>query len=202
MGVTPILVLLSVSGQISLDDIRTGSTYDLISLCQNAEDDLTDNDCPFQYGQHSCDYYEPGEFRSMIDTNSLYDNVTSYFHLNCSGLSSNWDSFRSLLYELHNDKFNFDIIGISEIFRTSGDMRLKLPGYHDLLLRCRDDGPRGGVGLFIRDSIDFKTREDLSVYIPNILESLFVEIINKSSRNIIVGVVYWPNTELHAVLDI
>ncbi len=75
-------------------------------------------------------------------------------------------------------------------------MRLKLPGYHDWLSRCRDDGPRGGVGLFIRDS------KDLSVFILHIFELLFVEIINKSSRNIIVGVVYRSNTEPHADLDI
>ncbi len=98
---------------MSLDDIRTGSSYDLISLCQDAEEDMTDKDSPFQYGQHNCDYYEPCEFRSMIDNNSLHDNVISYFHLNCRGLSSNWDSFKSLLCELHGDKFNFDVIGIS-----------------------------------------------------------------------------------------
>ncbi len=71
-----------------------------------------------------------------------------------------------------------------------------------MLSRCRDDGPRGGIGLFIRDNKDYKIREDLSVFIPHIFESLFVEIINKSSRNIIVGVVYRPNTEPHADLDI
>ncbi len=193
MWVTTILVFYSVSGQVSLDDVRTRSSYDLISLCQDAEDDFIDNDCPFQYGQHHCDYYEPNDFRSMINTNSLHDNVTSYFHLNCRGLSSNWDSFQSLLFELHGDKFSFDIIGISEIFRTSGDMRLKLPGYHDLLSRCRDDGPRGGVGLFIRDSIHFKVREDISVFIPHVFD--------KPSKNIIVGVVYRPNSEPYADLD-
>ena len=187
---------------VSLDDIRTGNSYDLISLCQNADDDLADKDCPFQYGQHNCDYYEPDEFRSMIETNSLYDNVTSFFHLNCRGLSSNWDSFQTLMCELQGNKFKFDIIGISEIFRTAGDTRLKLPGYHELLSRCRDDSPRGGVGLFISDNINFKIREDLSVFIPHVFESLFIEIVNKSSKNTIVGVVYRPNTEPHADLDV
>ncbi len=128
--------------------------------------------------------------------------MTSYFHLNCRGLSSNWDSFYSLLCELQSDKFNFDVIGISEIFTTTDDMCLKLPGYHDWLSRCHDDGPRGGIGLFIRDSKDYKIREDLNVFILHIFESLFVEIIKKSSRNLIVGVVYRSDTEPHADLDI
>ncbi len=151
MGVTRITAFFT-SDQVSLDDIRTGSQYDLISLCQDAEEDMPDKDCPFQYGQHNCDYFEPREFRSMIDNNLLHDNVISYFHLNCRGLSSNWNSFKALLCELHGDKFKFYVIGISEIFRTSGDMCLKLPGYHELISRCHYDG----VGLFIRDNINFK----------------------------------------------
>ena len=92
----------------------------------------------------------------MIDTNPLYENVTSYFHLNCTGLSSNCDAFQSLLCDLHGDKFNFDIIGLSKMFRTTGDMSLRLPGYHELISPFRDDGPRGGVGLFIRENINYK----------------------------------------------
>ncbi len=55
----------------------------------------------------------------------------------------------TILCELRGDKFSFDVIGISEIFRTSGDMRLKLSGHHELQSRSRDDGPRGGVGIFL-----------------------------------------------------
>ncbi|KAK2148391.1 hypothetical protein LSH36_500g02011 [Paralvinella palmiformis] len=42
------------------------------------------------------------------------------------------------------------------MFRTTGDMSLRLPGYHELISRCRDDGPRGGVGLLIRENINYK----------------------------------------------
>ena len=189
-------------GKVSLDDIRTGNMYDLVSLYQDTEDDIIENDNPFQYSQHTCNYYEPNDFKLMINTNSLYDNITSYFHLNCRGLSSNWDAFKSLLCDLHGDKFNFDIIGLSEIFRTNGDMRLSLPGYHELISRCRDDGPRGGVGLFIRDNINYKIRDDISSFIPHIFESLFIEITNSGAKNVIIGVVYRPNTEPFADIDI
>jgi len=97
-------------GEVSLDDTRTDKMYDLISLYQHTENVITDNDCPFQYSPQTCNYYDPNEFKLMIDTNSLHENVTSYFHLNCRGLSSNWETFQSLLCDLHGDKFNFDII--------------------------------------------------------------------------------------------
>ena len=126
----------------------------------------------------------------------------SYFHLNCRGLSSNWDSFNNLLCDLHDDTFNFDFIGISEIFNNTGDLRLNLSGYHKLISRCREDGPRGGVGLFIREHINIIIREDISVFIPHVFESVFVEIVHQSARNEIVGVIYRPNTEPLADFDI
>ena len=61
-------------------------------------------------------------------------------------------------------------------------MRLSLPGYHELISRCRDDGPRGGVGLFIRDNINYKIREDISSFVPHTFESLFIEITNPGTK--------------------
>ena len=157
-------------------------------------------DSPFQYNQNVCKYYEPDEFRALCNLESLKN--TTYFHLNCRGLSSNWDAFNNLLCELYGDKCAFDFIGISEIFKTEGDMRLNLPGYHSLLSNCRDDGPRGGVGIFIKENINFSLRSDISVFLPHIFESIFVEVINQSGKNSVVGVIYRPNTEPLADFDI
>ena len=180
-------------GEVSPDDIRTNQMCDLISLYQDTENVITDNDYPFQYSPQTCNYYDPNELKLVIDTNSLHENVTSYFHLNYRGLSSNWDlppTFQSLLCDLHGDKFNFDILGLSEIFRTTCDIRLILPGYHELVSRCRDDGPRGGVDLFIRKNINDKIREDISSFVPHIFESLFIEISYSGTKNVIIGIMY------------
>ena len=80
--------------------------------------------------------------------------------------------------------------------------RLSLPGYHNLITRRRDDGPRGGVGLFIKQTVNYKIREDLSVFIPHVFESVFVETINKTEKNTLVGIIYRPNTEPRADIDI
>ena len=77
-----------------------------------------------------------------------------------------------------------------------------MQGYHTIIGRNRDDGPRGGVGLFIKDNINFIIREDISVFIPHVIETIFIEIINDSKKNKIVGVIYRPNTEPLADLDI
>ena len=188
-----------MSDNISFDQIRTDNSYNLIALYDDYETGIDSLDSPFQYGNSTCEYFEPDEFNVM--TEKLHDSTT-YFHLNCRGLSKNWESFRNLLCDLHGDKFAFDLIGVSEVFRCDYDTRLSLPGFHDLITRCRDDGSRGGVGLFIKENIIFKIREDLSVFIPHILESVFIEIQSKSNKNTIIGVIYRPNTAPMADVDI
>ncbi len=57
-------------------------------------------------------------------------------------------------------------------------------------------------GLFINTNISYTIREDLSVFIPHIIETLFVETqCNTGSKNII-GVIYRPNTQPRADLDV
>ena len=42
----------------------------------------------------------------------------------------------------------------------------------------------------------------MSVFIPNVCETLFIEITNNNGQNVIVGVLYRPNTEPLADIDI
>ena len=104
----------------------------------------------------------------------------------------------------HGNKFTFDYIGISEIFKCEDDKRLNLPGYQNLITRTRPDSNRGGVGLFIKENINFKIRNDLSVFIPHVLESVFIEVISnsKACNNSIIGTIYRPNTQPKADLEI
>ena len=69
-------------------------------------------------------------------------------------------------------------------------MRLSLPGYHKLITRCRQNGLRGGVGLFIKDTINYSIREDISVFIPHVFESIFIEVIHKDRKNYIFSIIY------------
>ena len=94
--------------RISLNQLRTDSNYDLISLYEDNEDE--DADSPYAHGTQNCEYYEPEQFNTKFG--ELRDSI-SYFHLNCRVLSSNWDAFHELLCDLHGTKFSFDFIGIS-----------------------------------------------------------------------------------------
>ena len=79
----------------------------------------------------------------------------------------------------------------------------QLDGYHPLELKTPSDlnSSRGGVGLYVKDSLSYEVREDLSVFIPHVFEAVFIEI-NIKNKHIIIGTVYRPNTPPKADVDI
>ena len=59
----------------------------------------------------------------------------------------------------------------------------------------------GGVGIYVKNTYKLTTRTYLSIFIPHILESIFVEIHFKN-KSILVATIYRPNTPPKADMDI
>ncbi len=182
---------MMMEGRISLDHINTQPQYNLVNLCTTETDDDTITETsPYDMITNTCEYYCIDDVRNklMKDENSI-----SIFSLNCQGLRSHWDEFSSLV-SCNNSSSLFDIIGITELYGMS-DGECALEGYHPLVYKTRNDTDRsrGGVGLYVKNNISYKVRNDLSIFIPHILETIFIEIKHKN-RNIIVGTIYRPNT--------
>ena len=171
---------------VSFDQIRDAPEYDLMHIYNDTND--TDSvEQSVLMGE--CSYYDPQHFSRQMSSRPR----SSYFHLNCRGLSKNWD---------HSDDFMFDCIGISEAFQCEGDNRLKLSGYHAPIFKCRNNGNRGGVGLYVKEDRSFTVREDLSIFIPNVFESVFVDVVQENHKHITIGVIYRPNSYPLADIDI
>ena len=103
---------------------------------------------------------------------------------------------------MSKDSNNFDVIGITELFgMAQGECSIQ--GYHPLEFATRNDSnkSRGGVGLYVKCKYKYKQRQDLSIFMPNIFESIFIEIII-DRKNIIVGTVYRPNSYPKADIDV
>ena len=77
-----------------------------------------------------------------------------------------------------------------------------MEGYHSPLFRIRTNCNRGGVGLFIKESYSYIVRDDLSVFIPHVIETLFVEFKISETKKAVLGVIYRPNTAPKADLNI
>ena len=102
---------------------------DLVQLI-DLDNDEEFEDSPYTNIVNECKYFEPHDFACEGYESKT---CTSFFYLNCRGLSTNWDNFYELVNSLHNTEFTFDFIGISESFYCEYDTRLQLPGYHELI---------------------------------------------------------------------
>ena len=172
--------------------------YDQISI---ANDDISPDPIG-SLSAHDCKYYSVHDFMNRIgpDSYPVY-NCYAVLALNCRGLMAHWDDFKHLIAETTNDKFQFDIIGLSEIFQIHTN--INLPGYHNFIFKSRPDDTdtRGGIGFFIKQSYTFKIRNDLSIFIPNVIETLFIEITNIHKKACIFGIIYRPNSPPKASID-
>jgi hypothetical protein len=51
----------------------------------------------------------------------------------------------------------------------------------------------GGVGIYyVNDKVKYKLRNDININLENLIESIFIEIITSTGKNVIVGVIYRP----------
>ena len=117
------------------------------------------------------------------DINEL-NNVTP----NISPLPFHFDKLYALLSELDHSP---DIIAISECClksSTKSIVKINLENY--CVEHTPTESSNGGTLLHIKNDISYKVRNHLKIYKSKELELIFMEIINKTSKNTIVGCIY------------
>ena len=117
------------------------------------------------------------------------NNNFSLLHLNIRSLNKHHDDLVSLLSSVD---YHPSIIGCTETWLSNQSYVdiLNLDGY-TFYHRNRPGRTGGGVGLYIHSSVPVNVCNDLKID-DNHSDSLFIEVINKSGKNVIVGVIYRP----------
>ena len=134
----------------------------------------------------NCNYFNIEEFLKLKIKEST---SFSIFHLNIHSIQKHIEELRIMLSML---ELNFDAIAITEsklLKDTEPIVDISIDGYH-YPIGTNTEATKGGVLLYIKDSLNFKPRTDLMMYSAKKLESVFVEIINPSSANTIIGSIY------------
>ena len=156
-------------------------------------------------GNMGCNYYTIDSFNRLCQNIITYPRRPfSIFHHNIRSLPAHHSE---MLAYLNSFSLQFDIIGLTESWLNDNNHDLyDLDGY----VHCktfRETRRGGGVSLFLRDFIQFKMRQDITLDSPS-TESIFVELdkeIYQTPQNIIIGVIYRaPDNDLdlfNEVLD-
>ena len=137
-----------------------------------------------------CNYYSDDDFVKI--SSKFEKNCFSLYHINIRSLAAHNTEF---LLSQRNTKSNFKVIGMCETWLSDFNCHLFcLPNYK-AVHKTRANRRGGGVSLYIHESIDFKTRDDLSLMFNDVVESVFIEIEKSvfcTTNNIILGEIYRP----------
>ncbi len=148
---------------------------------------VTENSLPADDCNCNSSYYSTDDLNKcdVINSNNL-----TLLNANTRSLYKNFDSLKDFLSEIDVD---FNIIGIVETwFKDQPHEYFYLNGYN--LETCnRKDKKGGGVCLYIDENVVYHVRNDLNgVKHPANTESLFIEVVNNKTQNIVIGNIYRP----------
>ena len=168
-------------GNISLDHVQVDSNYNFKQkLLSGGNEDNQYNGIGC-----TCQYYEIDEFKNKFSNTNKQISLLS---LNICSLLGKWDEFRSLLYSLNTeDHFKLTVIGVQEIWNVPHGTSYELPGYSPIEFRIRDptrlnNNAGGGVAFWVDNRYEYEVIEDLSIFKPNVFESLFIKLKIKQKQ--------------------
>jgi len=184
-----------MTDKINHNQVAKDENFNFFHHYYNDETELINSD-------NDTKYYSTDEFKNDIGINSTKESF-GCLSLNCQSIGGHWTALKQFLSEINGDTFTFDVIGLSETFRVPPNILYTLNGYHSFEHKTRPEGDdgRGGVGLFINSNLKYTVREDLSIFTSHVIESLFIELEICTTKSIIIGIVYRPNTPPRASLD-
>ena len=149
------------------------------------DNNILNNQHSVRFDNLTCNYHLPNDFTK----NNTNDKNLSILNLNIRSLANKFDAFKNVLNNLNHA---FSIISLTETWlndETSENFNLN---NYNFVCSNRANRKGGGVGFYISNNLNYKLRTDLNIYEEGIIESLFIEIISTTSKNIILGNIYRP----------
>lgn len=143
-----------------------------------------DPDSNFYFnGIYKCGYYTDEKFNKDI---KMGGNL-SIVHFNSRSLYANFDHIQDYLLSFANP---FNIIAVSETWLNEDKgTDFYLEGYK-FVCKNRRNKSGGGAALFIEESINFVTLENMSIVVENVMECVTIEISMLNGRKIVICCVY------------
>jgi exonuclease III len=104
--------------------------------------------------------------------------------LNVQSLNAKHDKLREFILMLEKDNVIIDVIALQEMWSIKYPNLVSLPGYQNVCFKNRQCGRGGGVGLFIRQGLDYQILNmPFNGFTDQIFESLTVQITDNSNSD-------------------
>ena len=132
-------------------------------------------------------YYTPTKFNNALNELST-KKQNLYMHLNISSLSYHHLELYNLISDM---KITPKIIGISESRLQKSKQHvtnISLPNY--VYEHAPTESSKGGTLLYLDKNLKYNLWKDLNIYQKGMIESTFIEIINKNEKNMVAGCIY------------
>ena len=179
-------LLLECSGKkVSVNaDLEMLPSFSIKTLLDKLPGNITIQTGDFSSENINSKYYTPIEFTRKKFPKTGF----SILHINIASLQGHIDDLKELIRLLEH---SFDIIGISETKLQKGidhTTNIDIEGYN--MEQMPTETCFGGVALYIKNCYDYRPRPELSQSVMSVGESVFVELEQKQSKNILVGCFY------------
>ena len=142
----------------------TGALINLMNQINSLTDDEKENELKLP----NCKYRDIDYFQKPA--RNFKRKALSFFHMNVSSLTKNFDDFNILLNDLN---VNFDILAITESHKKdlSSPINLHLDNYS--VEQTPTETSAGGTLLYKNKRLSYQLRNDLKFYHPGKTESTF-----------------------------
>ena len=117
--------------------------------------------------------------------------------LNIRSVLAHQHELKQLLQDLEKKNSPIDVVLLCEMFLTKNTFSMvNIAGYTHIG-NCRSKKKGAGVSILLKDGITYKRRTDLDIFQEGETESVFVEILSKNRKKIIIESMYRPpNTNI------
>ena len=152
--------------------------------------DINSDPNPLTSSNINSNYYDIDSLGLRNIKNYRQNSKFCCMHLNIRSLPDKFDKFKIFLTNLENEKIQFYFILLCETFLSDKNHDLfNISGY-TFISRHRKRYRQGGVGIYIKNNINFVVRDDLSIFLEKPFETLFLEVSSSKGKPIIIGEVY------------
>ena len=115
-----------------------------------------------------------------------------FLSLNICSLNSKYDELKYLIYEIAKNNINVLAIAIQEIWQIPYPDLFSINEY-TLILSQRKSGRGGGVGFYVKNGLNVKTCDDISLFHDKIFECLAIEITVSKKKHYLCNIYRTPS---------